>query len=174
MMSEMLLYCSNVLWIDAGNERHTGQVVMEGSFPGFVVDKMNKQRMVEVSGYVEDTVYYQRTNLEWSELQRPYHYSSLGTPPRLRFTGMSSYYPELMTLDTVTETPRCGERFDLQTVAVNQLAATWMICLLAGVLSGKQSSTVGVKFSTDGLSQPLKMNRPVLKVCQKDWVMTQI
>lgn len=155
----------NILWIDAGNERHTGQVVMEGYYPGFITDLVNADAVtrLEIPASLFDYSRALVTNLiKWQRATRPYS-SALGSPPfRLHFTGMRHYFPELLDATAITDTPRCGERFDLQTVAVNQLAATWMICLLANLLGGKQSSTVGVSFSTSGMSVPLRMQRPTL------------
>lgn len=156
----------NLLWIDAGNERHTGQVALEGVFPGYVLDKMDKThkpKIAEAAGESGYGVDWDRAFMYLRDLPRPYP-ANFATNCKLRFSGISQNFPNLLGGVDQSETPNCATRIDLQTVAVNQLAASWIICLLSGLLSGRSSNVVGVQFSTDGSTQPLKMKTPVLNM----------
>ena len=75
----------------------------------------------------------------------------------IKFSGLAKHFPRLVDGSRDTFDQGCGMRLDLQTTAVNQLAATWMICLLSNLLSGRKSNSVGVTFSTDGESQRIVM-----------------
>ena len=149
-----------LLWIDAGNERHTGQVAIEGFYPGFVTNKLAPEQAVPLSKELADDGYTAAEigHAAWRGVRRSPSQGII--PPILHFTGVSHYFPELIAEQPEDDTPHCEERLDLQTVGVNQLAATWVICMLANLLSGRQSSTVGVQFSTDGISTPLKIQTP--------------
>jgi len=132
-MAEMFIprcFNENLLWLDAGNERTTGQVIWNGWWWVAVKNLLTKVDTGSV---------------------------------RITFQGLRRFYPSLVDGSSGEFDQPCGARLDLQTAAVNQLAASWMICLLSNFLSGKQTNAVGVQFSTDGESSRLVMREPDLR-----------
>ena len=91
----------------------------------------------EVSEWIRDrNEYYKRSSL-W------------------HIRGMKAM-PQLLT---ISEKPQegCGNRIDLQTVAVNQLSATCMLNALTCILHGVTFSNCGVFFSTLNTMSPIKL-----------------
>lgn len=163
---------NSLMLIDAGNESTTGQVVLEGFWPGYVADLTNKvdygmsaMGLVPAPGTVNASEAWTLENLR-ACLSSHRDCSSTFQPigerqcVPLHLTGMSTHFPDLASGTVVDNTPACGMRLDTQTVMVNQLAATWMICLLANLLNGVMTSTVGVTFSTSGMTSPLGIQTP--------------
>jgi hypothetical protein len=162
-----------LLWIDAGNERTTGQVVMEGIWWGYVRNTLGETK-VEVNNPIDHNTCLDLFATNLSQYVNNYKLGIFpqsrqalpdgGYTPRfcripLRFTGVTSNFPELLLPDT-SDQPACGMRLDLQTVAVNQLAASWIVCMVSNLQAAKESSIVGVQFSTTGTCKPILMQTP--------------
>jgi len=146
-----------ILWIDSGNERRTGQVAMEGFWLGGIrnaLDTPQAQAKIDSTGEIK--AFY----------QNPANSSGV----RLKLTSISANFPELLEPEITSDTPACGMRIDLQTVAVNQLAAAYMVVQVAKIIEGRESNSLGVQFSTDGDAKALKMQEPKPDGCYT-WIL---
>ena len=136
---------NGAIWIDGGNERRGGQVIMSaGGWPF----KIN---------YPVRGEQYQGTHHS--------HLNGMSAMPQLlQFQPWHCHQCDVSnkagaTLCHKCHQPEasCRDRIDIQTVAVNQMSATCMINVLTCVLYGIPMMTCGVFFSTLNTMSPIML-----------------
>lgn len=112
------------IYIDAGNDLRFGQVVVSLFGVSMSVNQ----------GFLLSKEKYK-------------NHVAPGINPVIYYDGMTRHAPDLLT-PTPTETAPCGLRFDTQTVAANQMAASVMGSVLSGLLDGLPLVSPFYQFST--------------------------
>lgn len=142
MMQCILKATTNVIWIDGGNERRGGQVIMSAShwpFSATFPPLANKSLSFRLNG--------------------------MSAMPQLLQT--KPWYCERCQVENAAGTKlcqscnrpeaSCRDRIDLQTVAVNQLSASCMLNILSNILYKIPMMTCGVFFSTLNTMSPIML-----------------
>ena len=132
-------------WIDGGNERRGGQVILTTNRWSFKVKGLLNKEMRERSG--------------------PYQVKGMDAMPQL--LTPHSWHCDRCDIENPPQTERCTgcqqpaescrDRIDLQTVAVNQLSASCILNTLSCLLYGVPMVTCGAFFSTLNTMSPIKL-----------------
>lgn len=149
LMDATVRAAGNRLWIDGGNERRGGQVILTAtSWPL----KVKGPHMRTTSGIHEHNGNWTIPGLQTAMPQlleaQPWHCHRCDVDNEgTRETCKKCKQPE----------ESCRDRIDLQTVAVNQMSATCIMNALANVLYQVPFSAAGAFFSTLNTMSPIKL-----------------
>lgn len=144
-----------LLLIDGGNERYTGQVIMEGWWVGLIYNLIPSRGPLRTNDMSLE-IWQMCARQALRHALDPENYPT--TDP-CYFAGFSTHFPDLLTR-TEVEGPTCAVRVDLQTVAVNQMSAAWQLAIVGHLLAGTPFGHMGVQFSTTGVAKPLPLPAP--------------
>lgn len=138
------------IWIDGGNERRGGQVLMSATAWNFKV----KAHHSSASGLHENTATYTLPGLLNAMPQlldaQPWHCHRCDVQNEgSRETCKKCKQPE----------ESCQDRIDLQTVAVNQMSATGILNALTNILYQVPFSNAGAFFSTLNSMNPILLEK---------------
>jgi molybdopterin/thiamine biosynthesis adenylyltransferase len=139
----------DTIWIDGGNERRGGQVILTANHWPFKVKHMRTVNGVE--GLHVYTGNYRISGISAMPqllMQQAWHCDRCNVDNTAGARTCSSCtQPE----------DSCRDRIDLQTVAVNQLSATCILNILSCILYQVPFSTCGAFFSTLNTMSPIKL-----------------
>lgn len=148
ILQAAVLSQGNQIWIDGGNERRGGQVLLTSCAWPF-----------KVKGFRSASLGIQEHSGAWSILGL-----EKGMPQLLEAQPWHCHRCDVDnegTLETCKKCKQpeesCRDRIDLQTVAVNQMSATCIMNALANVLYQVPFSTAGAFFSTLNTMSPIKL-----------------
>ena len=128
-----------VLWIDAGNDLRSGQVLVQGTWPVELMAGYSRLANYLPKYRAGDEVYERIGSLRTIEERQPDLLDPAKTPVEDR-------------------TPDCGDRPDGQSLAANVLGAALTISYAAAILEGHALSTGGSYFNTvAGAAQPIPL-----------------
>lgn len=148
VMEKAMQSGSNKLWIDAGNERRGGQVLLTAkSWPFQVNDLAGGRNHTTVLGW---TVPGLKTAMPQLLDATPWHCArcDVDNAGELELCGKCNQ-PEAS----------CADRLDIQTVAVNQLAATSILNILSQILYKVPFNSAGAFFSTQNTMSPIPLDK---------------
>jgi hypothetical protein len=127
-------------YIDAGNELRGGQVVLSlSTWPMWSVMGENFRAVWDDK----------RKGLSPAQVQE-YRGDLSGFQGHVSAATLHNLFPALLKREEKTEGPACELVIDLQSVAANALAATWMGVMLSWLVDEVPTSTLGVAFSSLG------------------------
>lgn len=145
LMSQLSQGRSGAIWIDGGNERRGGQVILSSHVWPFKVKALSGANFREHSA---------NWNIEGMKAM----------PQLLQF---QPWHCDRCNVDNMAERrtcvscnqqeASCQDRIDLQTVAVNQLSATCMLNVLSCILYQVPISTCGAFFSILNTMSPIRL-----------------
>lgn len=149
-MRQVTLAHRGVAWIDAGNDLRTGQVAM--TLRNWPVRQLKDQGQVIWSESQLWERYRQREHLD-------YHWWVSAQP-------LLDHFPRLVSEEAAqaeaNETPACGLRIDTQSVAINSLAASYVVAFLTHLTDELPSSSLGCTFSSvTGGATPIAMKQAI-------------
>jgi len=137
------------IWIDGGNERRGGQVIMSACLWPFKVRALRD-----------------RLN---NEVTRTWNLDGMSAMPQL--LQLQAWHCDRCNIKNKAGAKLCSkckqpeascqDRIDLQTVAVNQLSASCMLNMLSCVLYGVPMMACGTFFSTLNTMSPIKLKEVV-------------
>ena len=140
-MDKLCNECS-CAWIDAGNERRGGQVILSTN--------------------------YWPTEVKYQGHQASGRFRLLGMNAMPQLITIHPWHCDRCNIDNTPEQSRCPQcqqpegscrdRIDLQTVAVNQLSASCMLNIVSCLLYGVPMMSCGAFFSTLNTMSPIKLN----------------
>lgn len=139
------------LWIDAGNDRRDGQVLLSMYAWGCYVRDCSREPVVDS---------YKEHRRQWGA-ETPYP----GVENRSAFrwhVGCETLrltMPDLLDSSVQTDTPSCAVRVDLQTVGANMMAATLATVMIGNIMDGVPVTTLGGLFTCQGTVQPVVAER---------------
>ena len=143
VMQSLLNKSKNIIWIDGGNERRGGQVIMSASYWPFSVTAPPASAHILQSARLNGmSAMPQLLQAKPWHCERCHVVNAAGTK-----LCQSCNRPEAS----------CRDRVDLQTVAVNHLSASCMLNILSYILYKIPMMTCGVFFSTLNTMSPLML-----------------